>query len=97
MKLNTEQLKQVIASKITQNPNLILDLWDGEYFKALEHYLPKLQSVKTWKRDSKERDDDKIVRRFSPRTGCCEIDEQLVCYIETDITDTEILEVNIEA
>lgn len=97
MKLNSKILKEKIVDYIKSDPEYIVSLWDVQYHAQLVPIEELLKKANKWIRVSKEKDDDRIIRRFEPRSGFGEVDEQLVAYVETSLDDTKILDLWIEA
>ena len=97
MKLSSKNLKQTIADFIKNNNEEVYCKWDKEYREELSKHIKKLENPNKWKRISKGTWDDKIQRGFQPNTGSDEIDQQLCCFIETNIEDSEIISFSLEA
>lgn len=92
--MNSKIIKQLICKYITNNPGCVKKLWNlPNNIDEIELTNPNI-----WKRNFKEKHTDKIVRYFDPRGSKNDsIADQLQAEVITNITDTIVLSITIEA
>lgn len=92
LKLNSKVLKQEVVGYLKERRGFVNHIYGEE----LDFDETELYDVKIWKRETKEKDDDHILRVFAPRIEHETLSDDLRIYVYTDETDTEILGIEIE-